>query len=446
MKLLANHFRAVVQLAEGRAVLCLVAQGIVYVFFLASVLATLPVISWFVCAFSSFRLQRRVAAGRPPYPLIREATPGSEHATMLFGRVAVITGSNTGIGLSTATQLCGFGCRVVMACRDVAKAKAALDGTVRRQHPGSIAEVVLLDLDDPGSVASFPERLTELLRQWTAVYTTPPTAASAASTSAPAIDFLVNNAGIFSAAKRYSAHRRSTAAGHMSRRHDNMVATNHLGTVQLTSLMVPFLQRSTYIHGARVIVVASVAHTWYPIANASAGSIAAIVEALNGAVEGDASARPAQPNAYGLTKLCNVLYARWLAKEFASKPATRHIAAVSVHPGAVLSDIYRDFGAVGESIMRALLPVVFKNNDEGAWTSVHCCTAPRRTATSALHAPSNSTHDAAGSTGLIVSGGYYADCQLADETCTPIARSMDAAEAVMKWTFTQLATATSSSS
>ena len=51
----------------------------------------------------------------------------SNNAQTLTGRVALITGANTGIGLVTARELAGRGAHVFIACRSVAKGQAAVD-------------------------------------------------------------------------------------------------------------------------------------------------------------------------------------------------------------------------------------------------------------------------------------------------------------------------------
>ena len=67
------------------------------------------------------------------------------------GRVAVVTGANTGIGLPTAAELARHGARVVMACRNPEKARAAADGITAEGVPGSV-DVLQLDLGDLASV------------------------------------------------------------------------------------------------------------------------------------------------------------------------------------------------------------------------------------------------------------------------------------------------------
>ena len=72
------------------------------------------------------------------------------------GRVAVVTGANSGIGLETAKALAAKGADVVMACRNLQKADLAADG-IRAEVPGAKLTVIQLDLADLESVHAFAE-------------------------------------------------------------------------------------------------------------------------------------------------------------------------------------------------------------------------------------------------------------------------------------------------
>lgn len=128
------------------------------------------------------------------------------------GRTVVVTGANSGLGLATTRALARAGARVVMACRDLARAEAAaatVEGDVR---------VGRLDLADLASVRAF-----------------------AAAVDHP-VDVLVNNAGLM------AVPLRRTADGF-----EMQFGTNHLGHFALTGLL---LDRLT----DRVVTVSSQAH------------------------------------------------------------------------------------------------------------------------------------------------------------------------------------------
>ncbi len=129
------------------------------------------------------------------------------------GRVAIVTGANSGIGFETAKVLCAKGAHVVFACRNVGKADSA-----RRDLPGS-HETRRLDLADLDSVRAFADGVSD----WR-------------------IDVLVNNAGIMAVPKRLSAQG-----------HESQFATNVLGPFLLTNLLLPRLTD-------RVVTLSSLIH------------------------------------------------------------------------------------------------------------------------------------------------------------------------------------------
>src|SRR4051812_49324918 len=94
----------------------------------------------------------------------------------LKGQVALVTGSNTGIGLATAIGLAGRGARVILACRDLYKAEAAR-ATILQKHPESQIDVIALDLSSLMNIGSAAEVLKRTHKQ---------------------LNILVNNAGVMS--------------------------------------------------------------------------------------------------------------------------------------------------------------------------------------------------------------------------------------------------------
>ena len=135
-----------------------------------------------------------------------------EELPSLDGRTAIVTGSNSGIGLAAARELARSGARVVMAVRNTEKGEAAasgLEGTV---------EVRELDLADLSSVREF------------------------ASGFDGDVDLLINNAGVMAVPES------RTADGF-----EMQIGTNHLGHFALTNLLLPQIRD-------RVVTIASGAH------------------------------------------------------------------------------------------------------------------------------------------------------------------------------------------
>jgi NAD(P)-dependent dehydrogenase (short-subunit alcohol dehydrogenase family) len=139
----------------------------------------------------------------------------------LAGRVAVITGANSGIGFATAHALAGAGARVVLACRNEERAVAAKE-QIERDVAGAQVEIELVDTSTLSSVRA---------------------SARALAARHPAIHVLVNNAGI------WSFYRRESADGI-----ELTWATNLLGPFALTALLAPQLRAAG---NARVVNVAS---------------------------------------------------------------------------------------------------------------------------------------------------------------------------------------------
>jgi NAD(P)-dependent dehydrogenase (short-subunit alcohol dehydrogenase family) len=76
------------------------------------------------------------------------------------GKIVVITGGNSGIGYEAARGLAKLGAHIVLACRDTAKAQAALQ-SLRAEQPGAQLEAMALDLADLASVRDFAARLRQ---------------------------------------------------------------------------------------------------------------------------------------------------------------------------------------------------------------------------------------------------------------------------------------------
>jgi NAD(P)-dependent dehydrogenase (short-subunit alcohol dehydrogenase family) len=202
----------------------------------------------------------------------------------LAGKLAVVTGGNGGLGLATAKGLGRAGAHVVIAARNPEKAAAALD-ELRRDVPGVAAEVVALDLGSLDSIR---------------------TAAEAIVTAQPAVDVLVNNAGVMGTPER------TTADGF-----ELQLGTNHLGHFAFTARLLPALLQS---ESGRVVTVTSTArHMGRP------------VDPDNPFLRGD---RYSAWKAYGQSKLANYYFALGLQQRFRESEAP--VISLVAHPG--LSD------------------------------------------------------------------------------------------------------------
>ena len=193
----------------------------------------------------------------------------------LTGFVAVVTGANSGLGFETTKALRSKGALVIMACRNEAKATAAVD-SLAQAGPGPTPEVEILDLEDLDSVRS---------------------AAAKIAARHPSIDLLVNNAGIMGVRGPDGATRQMNA--------------NHLGHVALTAALLPALEQA----GGRIVMVSSNLHRQGKLS-----------------VEHPIDVSTQSPNgAYGSTKLANLVFSFEADRRL--RDAGSSVSIRAAHPG-----------------------------------------------------------------------------------------------------------------
>jgi NAD(P)-dependent dehydrogenase (short-subunit alcohol dehydrogenase family) len=244
------------------------------------------------------------------------------------GIAAVVTGANSGIGYHTALELARKGARVVLACRNPAKAEDALN-RIKTAVPDARAELAALDLSDLASVRAF---------------------AAAFDRSGAPLDLLVNNAGIMA-----PLTRRTTPAGF-----EVQFVTNHLGHFLLTALLLPALKRA---RAPRVVTVASIAHR--------RGRIA--FDDLMG------ERRYIPWNAYAQSKLANLLFAFELQRR-ADKAGLKLLSAAA-HPGVAMTSIVANgmgggLGTLRTRFMEFFMPLFCQSDAQGALPSLYAATMP----------------------------------------------------------------------
>jgi NAD(P)-dependent dehydrogenase (short-subunit alcohol dehydrogenase family) len=201
------------------------------------------------------------------------------------GRVALVTGANSGLGLVAARELAKAGAHVVVACRDTTKGEAAVEG-IREAAPGSEPQLEALDLADLSSVSAFAERFRE---------------------GTDGLDLLINNAGVM------APPRRETADGF-----ELQFGTNHLGHFALAGLLFPLLEGRD---DARVVTVASVAHRHGRIR----------FDDLQG------ERRYSRWAAYGQSKLANLIFAMELDRRLRDAGST--VRSLAAHPGYAATNL-----------------------------------------------------------------------------------------------------------
>ncbi|XP_035745686.1 retinol dehydrogenase 12, partial [Egretta garzetta] len=238
-------------------------------------------------------------------------------AAKLEGKVAIITGANTGIGKETARDLARRGARVIVACRDIAKAEAAAS-EIRAETGNQQVIVKKLDLADTKSIREFAEKFLAEEKE---------------------LHILINNAGVMLCP--YS----KTADGF-----EMHLGVNHLGHFLLTFLLLERLKQSA---PARIVNVSSLAHHGGQIRFHD--------------LHGERSYN--RGLAYCHSKLANVLFTRELARRLQGTKVTANV----LHPGSVYSELVR------HSFVMTWLWKIFsfflKTPQEGAQTSVYCAVA-----------------------------------------------------------------------
>ena len=200
------------------------------------------------------------------------------------GRVVVVTGSNTGLGLETARALAAAGADVVMAVRSLDKGESAR-AEVLRAHPGAAIHLQALDLTSLDSVR---------------------TAADEIRAHHNHLDLLVNNAGVM-----YTEWQ-TTSDGF-----EFQMGVNHLGHFALTMLLLDHLLETS---GSRVVNVSSVGHKFRSTLDPAT------------MMSGEKYDRIA---AYGRSKLANLLFTYELQRRLDGTGTTT--TALVAHPGG-LSD------------------------------------------------------------------------------------------------------------
>lgn len=238
----------------------------------------------------------------------------------MTGRVCVVTGASSGIGLETAMGLAARGATVCLVGRDPARTAAALD-EVRRIGG---AERVTAMRADFASLADVRRLAGELLD------------------ALPRLHVLVNNAGLW-------LQHRVLGEGGL----EQTFLVNHLAPFLLTRLLLQRLRESA---PARVVTVSSRMHV-------KEARLRFEDARREGAYEGLA--------AYRQTKLANVLFASELARRLEGTGVT----SCSVHPGDVATDVVRDSEllAVG---LRWIGRRYLLTPEEGARTTLYAATAP----------------------------------------------------------------------
>ncbi len=239
------------------------------------------------------------------------------------GRLAVVTGGSSGLGLITARELARKGARVVLAVRTTSKGESVAQ-EIRSTSPDAQVDVRELDLASLASVRAFAEKL---------------------NAEEPVLDLLVNNAGIM------MTPAQKTADGF-----EMQLGTNHLGHFALTGLLLDALGKSS---DPRVVTVSSIEH--------KPGHIR--FDDLN-------SERGYAPRkAYQQSKMANAVFAIEFNRRL--RAAGSPILSVMAHPGYSATNL-QSTGPTGAAafVMKISNAVVAQKPERGALPQLYAATAP----------------------------------------------------------------------
>ncbi|XP_038075806.1 retinol dehydrogenase 12-like [Patiria miniata] len=256
----------------------------------------------------------------------------------LDGKTVLITGANTGLGKETARDLARRGARVIVACRDIAKAEEAV-ADIRKDTGSDNLVVVKLDLASLASVRECAKKI---------------------KAEEPRLNILINNAGIMMCPEW------KTEDGF-----EMQFGVNHLGHFLLTNLLLDLIKSSA---PARIVNVSSIGHElfgkmWWDDINMRANY--------------DPMA------AYGQSKLANVLFTRELGKRLKGTGVTTYV----LHPGNVYTNLIQymmDGVTFRWRIMAWVMSTplgrfMTKTPVQGAQTSIYCAVAEELAETTGLY-------------------------------------------------------------
>ena len=248
----------------------------------------------------------------------------AEDIPSLEGRVALVTGANSGLGLESVRALAARGATVILACRSRSRAEASRSQL--QKHGLLRLELLDLDLADLNSVEA---------------------AATAVGQRYGRLDLLLNNAGVM------APPRTLTAQGH-----ELQFGVNHLGHMALTQRLLPLMEGQP---DPRVVTVTSGAQYF--------GRIRWNDPSWSSDYD--------RYGAYGQSKLANVMFA--LELEAQLRQRNSNVRSLAAHPGIARTELQPTALANGgnraEALAYRLMDPLFQSAAMGALPQLHAATA-----------------------------------------------------------------------
>ena len=257
---------------------------------------------------------------------------GGKPDGFLKGKVAVITGGNSGIGLETCKALSNAGCRVIMGSRSITAGLKSIDDEIKKPGNGKYIvgdtrniAVKELNLESLSSIQKFAHEVQ----------------------AEEHIDYLILNAGVMAIPK----------CEYTENNWEKQIGVNHYGHFYLTSLLKEKLAAQK--KPSRIVVVSSIAHTM--------GTVNLKDVHFTKGRKYEAWV------AYGQSKMANILFAKSLADDLKDTQVT----AISLHPGVIGTNLSRHLNIAVKTILN--LFINDKNIPQGASTTLYACLNPEFT-------------------------------------------------------------------
>ena len=242
------------------------------------------------------------------------------------GRLALITGANSGLGLETARALLAKGATVILGCRSLERAELARQQLLPDSREGAAIDLLELDLAHLASVRAAASQLQDRYGR---------------------LDLLINNAGVM------GLPRCLTHDGF-----ERQFGINHLGHFALTQALLPLLRGRP---DARVVTVTSGAQYFGRIA----------FDDLQGERRYD------RWQAYGQSKLANVMFALELQQRLDAEAVGG--ISLAAHPGVARTNLQpasvAASGSWAEALAYRLMTPLFQSAAQGALPQLHAATA-----------------------------------------------------------------------
>ncbi|KAF9148837.1 hypothetical protein BG015_009414 [Linnemannia schmuckeri] len=254
----------------------------------------------------------------------------------LTGKVAIVTGANSGLGYATTVALAAHGARVFLACRSKERAQEAIENAraeIKAKYPNAPTpqlEFLELDLND---MTKSSQAAQDFLKKGLPLH------------------ILINNSGIMNCPFALSADGIET-----------QFAVNHMGHFVFTMCLLDKIKES---QPSRIVILSSIAHEMTP---ASMGGID--FDTLNDKTKFNNWDR------YARSKLANVLFGKALARRLANEKVWVNIA----HPGYVATNLNRSakdsMGNTLGKLSDVMTSIAGMTPEVGALTQLYLATSP----------------------------------------------------------------------